>query len=146
MELTEWLAAAAEVLYDYTPLPVTRLTAIYSAVQRLWKERRMCNHVEIVNPDKQRMEECVTSRLDCYFVLRATQTIITFQHVTRMRPRERSFHGQFFRSYYLNITAQNEFIYFCLPSDLRHVAHHVTPFPILNSPVSDLSTNIFLKS
>jgi len=34
-----------------------------------------------------------------------------------------------------------------LPSDLRHVAHHVTP-PILNSPVSDLSTplSLFLSS
>jgi len=32
-----------------------------------------------------------------------------------------------------------------LPSDLRHVAHHVTPSSILNSPVSDLSTCLFLK-
>jgi len=32
-----------------------------------------------------------------------------------------------------------------LPSDLRHVAHHVTPSPILNSPVSDLSTSLFLE-
>jgi len=30
-------------------------------------------------------------------------------------------------------------------SDLRHVAHHVTPLPTLNSPVSDLSTYLFLK-
>jgi len=29
-----------------------------------------------------------------------------------------------------------------LPSDLRHVAHHVTPSPILNSSVSDLSTSL----
>jgi len=27
-----------------------------------------------------------------------------------------------------------------LPSDIRHVAHHVTP-PVLNSPVSDFSTS-----
>jgi len=26
-----------------------------------------------------------------------------------------------------------------LPSDLRHIAHHVTPSPTLNSPVSDIS-------
>jgi len=32
-----------------------------------------------------------------------------------------------------------------LPSDLRHFAHRVTPSPILNSPVSDLSTSLFLK-
>jgi len=32
-----------------------------------------------------------------------------------------------------------------LPFDLRHVAHHFTPLPILNSPISDLSTAIFLK-
>jgi len=30
-------------------------------------------------------------------------------------------------------------------SDLRHVAHHVSPSPILNSPVSHLSTSLFLK-
>jgi len=30
-----------------------------------------------------------------------------------------------------------------LPSDLRHVAHHVTPSPKLNLPVSDLSTSFF---
>jgi len=33
-----------------------------------------------------------------------------------------------------------------LPSDLPHVAHHVTPSPVLNSPVSDLSTSLFLKN
>ena len=32
-----------------------------------------------------------------------------------------------------------------LPSDLRHVAHHVTPSPTLHSPVSDLSNSIFHK-
>jgi len=32
-----------------------------------------------------------------------------------------------------------------LPSDLRHVAHHVTPLPTFNSPVSDISTSHFLK-
>jgi len=32
-----------------------------------------------------------------------------------------------------------------LPSDLRHVAHHNTPSPTLNSPVYDLSTSLFLK-
>jgi len=32
-----------------------------------------------------------------------------------------------------------------LPSDLRHVAHHVPPSLILNSPVSDPSTSLFLK-
>jgi len=32
-----------------------------------------------------------------------------------------------------------------LTSDLRHVAHHVTPFLLSNSPVSDLSTSLFLK-
>jgi len=31
-----------------------------------------------------------------------------------------------------------------LPSDIRHLAHHVTPSPILNSPVSYLSTSLFL--
>jgi len=31
-----------------------------------------------------------------------------------------------------------------LLSDLRHVAHHFTS-PVLNSPVSDLSTSLFLK-
>jgi len=36
---------------------------------------------------------------------------------------------------------------FCgsLSTDLRHVAHHVNASPILNSPVSDLSTPLFLK-
>jgi len=33
-----------------------------------------------------------------------------------------------------------------LPTDLRHVAHHVNPSPVLNSPSSDLSTSLFLKS
>jgi len=32
-----------------------------------------------------------------------------------------------------------------LPSHLRHVVHHVTPSPITNSPVSDLSISPFLK-
>jgi len=32
-----------------------------------------------------------------------------------------------------------------LPSDLRHVAHHVNPSPIINSRVSDLSTSLFFK-
>jgi len=32
-----------------------------------------------------------------------------------------------------------------LPSDLRHVANHVILSPILDSPVSDLSTPHFLK-
>jgi len=32
-----------------------------------------------------------------------------------------------------------------LPSHLRQVVHHVTPSPILNSPVSDFSTSLFLK-
>jgi len=33
-----------------------------------------------------------------------------------------------------------------IPSVLSHVAHHITPSPILDSPVSDLSTSlIFLK-
>jgi len=32
-----------------------------------------------------------------------------------------------------------------LPSRLRQVVHHVTPSPILNCPVSDLSTSLFLK-
>jgi len=31
-----------------------------------------------------------------------------------------------------------------LPSDIRHIAHHVTSSPTLNSPVSDLSTSPFL--
>jgi len=33
-----------------------------------------------------------------------------------------------------------------LPSDLRQVAYHVTPSPILNSPVFDLLNSLFLKS
>jgi len=32
-----------------------------------------------------------------------------------------------------------------LPSHLRQVVHHVTPSPILNSPVSNLSTSLFLN-
>jgi len=32
-----------------------------------------------------------------------------------------------------------------LSSDLRRVAHHVTPSPLLNSPFSDLSASLFLK-
>jgi len=32
-----------------------------------------------------------------------------------------------------------------LPSHLRQVVHHITSSPILNSPVSDLSTSLFLK-
>jgi len=32
-----------------------------------------------------------------------------------------------------------------LPIDLRHVAHHVTLSPVLNSPVAHLSTLLFLK-
>jgi len=32
-----------------------------------------------------------------------------------------------------------------LPSDLCHVAHHVTPSPILNSPVSDVLKSLFLE-
>jgi len=31
-----------------------------------------------------------------------------------------------------------------LQSDIGHVTHHITP-PIFNSPVSDLSTSLFLK-
>jgi len=31
-----------------------------------------------------------------------------------------------------------------LPSDLRHVAHHIIPSPILNSPDSNLPTSLFL--
>jgi len=34
---------------------------------------------------------------------------------------------------------------FTLPSDPHHVAHHVTLSPILNSPVSDLSTPLLEK-
>jgi len=37
------------------------------------------------------------------------------------------------------------FLWNSLPSDLRHVAQHVTPSPILNSPVSDHLTSIFHK-
>jgi len=33
-----------------------------------------------------------------------------------------------------------------LPSDLRHVVHHVILSPILNSPVSDLSTSLFVRN
>jgi len=32
-----------------------------------------------------------------------------------------------------------------ITSDLRHVANHVIPSPVLNSPVSDRSTSLFLK-
>jgi len=32
-----------------------------------------------------------------------------------------------------------------LPSHLRQVVHHITPTPLLNSPVSDLSTALFFK-
>jgi len=35
---------------------------------------------------------------------------------------------------------------FNLPSHLRQVVHHATPSPISNSPVSNLSTSLFLKN
>jgi len=45
------------------------------------------------------------------------------------------------RSYYYSAAV----LWNNLPSDLCHVPYHVTPSPILNSPVSDLSTSHFLK-
>jgi len=45
------------------------------------------------------------------------------------------------RSFYHSVLV----LWINLPFHLRQVVHHVTPSPISNSPVSDLSTSLFLK-